>query len=239
VEIKGATMLQGFALTLYEIFGYMLPGSVCFAALSVCFWTFLSPTSSLSFLEVQTIEWIIIAIISYVFGHILQGLCNFFMKITRSAEDEILMPGYARSLPNDFVCTLRKIVGESLSVKAETIAPRLLYEVCDEAMTQSGKDKDRDVYIYREGFYRGLCLAFVFLAVSCFIRTLVPGTSIILAKSLHTVPISAQIVCIALCVGGSFISYFRFKRFAYLRVKKALIGFLLLNRGNEEKKGHI
>jgi hypothetical protein len=234
MDIKADTMFQGFALTLYEIFGYMLPGSVCFAALSVCLWTFLSPTSSISLPEVQTIEWIIIALISYVFGHILQGLCNLFMKIPQSAEDEILMPGLARSLPNDFICTIRKIVGESLSVQAETIAPRLLYEICDEAMTQSGKNKDRDVYIYREGFYRGLCLAFIFLAVSCFIRTLVPGTSIILAKSLHTVPIPAQIVCIALCVGGSFISYFRFKRFAYLRVKKAVIGFLLLSSVHPE-----
>lgn len=116
--------------------------------------------------------------LSYFAGHLNQALGNLLTMILPSPEKVALSKGLPGNLPDDLVQVARLKVSEMLGVDLKNISPEWLFRICDEVLLQRGNCTDREIYQYREGFYRGLTLSFVVLAISLIVRAAIPGASL-------------------------------------------------------------
>jgi hypothetical protein len=82
-------MFENFTFTLYEIFGYLLPGGVTLVALILLYWALFVPTVPLGIASFQPGlgTWTIILLVSYVLGHGVQAVGN---KLLRGIETSAL-----------------------------------------------------------------------------------------------------------------------------------------------------
>jgi hypothetical protein len=279
-------MISAIRVPLYDIFGYLLPGFILLTALSVMYWTIFfrdTPLPSPQIIdEVSVVMWIVIAGVSYLFGHILQAIANMIMRqiergVPQSEEsmpekvgatpartspdtkqppksplsrffarlrerrplraEDLVLGGCERdALPKSVVTSAKKKASLVLGVKAERISHDLLYQVCEEVVAQNGKTTDRDIYIYREGFYRGVFISLLFLTLALFVRAFFPGTAFEpLGKThlLNPIILASFAVMSAL---AAYLSFQRYQRFGRYRVRQAVLGFLLLNAKSTEEK---
>jgi hypothetical protein len=84
-------MLNNFVFTLYEIFGYLIPGSVAFSGLATVFWALFNrqgPLRPESF-NPQLGTWVILLGTCYVLGHAVQALGNKFFRKTEECALEM------------------------------------------------------------------------------------------------------------------------------------------------------
>ncbi len=82
-------MTGTLAFTLYEVFGYVLPGAVALHGILVLYWAFFVPKVPLGFATYQPglVTWTALVIASYLLGHAVQGVGNILLK---GAEDAAL-----------------------------------------------------------------------------------------------------------------------------------------------------
>jgi hypothetical protein len=224
-----------FAFTLYEVFGYVLPGGVALLGFVILGWALFVPKVPLGVADFQPglVTWTAIVVSSYLLGHAFQALGNLLLgRIEKSA---VRMTG-ARWLHD---CA-RRTAAELLQVSVEDVEPRWMYRVLDEYALQEGNPGDRDIFVYREGFYRGAAIALFFLALTLLIRLAAPGTSIRFSKWLFPVS-SWQLGATALVLGLlGWLFLRRYKRFVDYRVTRAVLAALVIRNSpkRESKKGH-
>jgi hypothetical protein len=216
-------VLDNFTFTLYEIFGYLLPGGVTLLGLVLLYWALFVPTVPLGIATFQLGwgTWTLFVVVSYVLGHAVQAAGN---QLLRSVETAALAMSSAEWLSEQ----ARSATAELLHVPIEQIAPEWAYRVLDEYSVQAGKPGDRDMFIYREGFYRGTCIALCFLSGALLVRAAFSGTSIRFTKWLF--PVSGwQLLLTAAITGGvSWLFFQRYKRFTKYRVTRAVLAALLI-----------
>jgi hypothetical protein len=148
-------------LTLYEVFGYLLPGAVLTGGVSLIFWAAFFPQTAIDF-DIKSVEvWGTFLVLSYVAGHVAQGIGNAVVSRFESAEDHAINT----VLDPEIVAACKKKAKELTGADVEKVKPRWLYRLCDDAVIRSGKIGERDVYIYREGFYRGTFVGIVFVVL--------------------------------------------------------------------------
>src|SRR5438132_6695512 len=84
-------MLGNLAFTLYELFGYLLPGGLVLLGLVILYWSIFVPGVPLSIatFEPGLVTWASLVIVSYLLGHAVQGVSNTLLK---GAEDAALAP---------------------------------------------------------------------------------------------------------------------------------------------------
>ena len=110
------------------------------------------------------------------------------------------------------------------------INPKWTYRVCDAAVVQLGTTAERDVFVYREGFYRGTGVAFGFLTIALSIRAIAGSTYVTWNEAVIAVPRTLQFGLAIAAAIACILMIRRFDRFAQHRVKCALIGFLLISK---------
>jgi hypothetical protein len=244
--------MKEIQFTLYEVFGYLLPGIVLCGGLGLAFWAVYFPQAVIDF-DLKTVEvWATFLAFGYIAGHVAQALGNKFVKQFKSAEEKIITD--ANAFPTELVKACRakitKILkadeqqglvladGADATEPAKDLPPQWLYRFCDDAVVRSGKLGEREVYIYREGFYRGTFIGFVVLTVGMIAFALrlwfgtVDGTARIGAVELTGLRVIYFVVLTA--VAAQFL-WTRFWRFAEYRVTQALLGFLTIKEKAEEK----
>src|SRR5712692_9256746 len=71
-------MVGNLAFTLYEAFGYLLPGGIAFLAFVVLYWAFFVPGVPLGIANFQAglVTWAAVTLASYVLGHAAQAVGN-------------------------------------------------------------------------------------------------------------------------------------------------------------------
>src|SRR5713101_3245135 len=82
-------MLQSFRFTLYDFFGYLLPGAIATLAVLTFGWATFFPSAVVSFTSSSKELWTACAVASYFAGHLIQGIGNAFTKLLRSPEEEV------------------------------------------------------------------------------------------------------------------------------------------------------
>jgi len=117
-----------------------------------------------------------------------------------------------------------------LGLTADELDGAWLYSICDEALAQRGQVQDREVYIYREGFYRSLAIALSLLCISLLAsvwRTLAFGdvSTAALGVSLGWPDLLAFA---GVSAAGAWLACRRYVRFGCYRVRQAVTGFLVL-----------
>jgi len=229
-------MLGDIQATLYDTFGYLLPGGVFLAALAILFWALYMPQVPLVLAELSVPAYIALLVLAYFLGHLNQALGNMLVKLLRPPEEAVLSKGQPESMPYDLVQLAQVKASEMLGVDLKEMSPEWLFRICDETMVQRGSCTDREVYQYREGFYRGVTISLLVLAMALIVRAVIPGTSLRIATSVQVLSTLTLLFFIFLSIAGAWLTFRRYRRFSRYRVTHAILGFLVLQEQKQTEK---
>ena len=101
------------------------------------------------------LDWLLILLASYFSGHIVQALANLLMKLLKSPENIMLSKTSEQSLPEPLINKAKSKVKKIIDDDTKEINSDWLFRICDEYVVQNGSLGDREIFVYREGFYRG------------------------------------------------------------------------------------
>lgn len=222
-------MLRNVKLTLYEIFGYVLPGSISLAGIIILFWTIYFPTVPLYIFKSTVDMWILIILSSYILGHVIQAIGNQVICLFPSMEGTTLSEDNPIGIPSDLSKLAKQKLTEILDADLNDISNKWLFKIYDEVVVQCGVPLNREIFQYREGFYRGLTLSLFFLFLSLLLRTAVPGASVMSSNTIQPIFPSMMLFFIFLTFLSSLLSFCRYRRFARYRLIHIIIGFLALS----------
>jgi hypothetical protein len=225
-------MIQSLRLTLYDFFGYLLPGSIIALAVSIFMWAVYFPGKTFPVSPLSNQTWIVFAVFSYFAGHLIQALGNWLGKGIK--PEESLFAKEAK--PNDqALATAVRSTISSWGIETDKLDPKWLLQLCDETVAQTGVIADREIFVYREGFYRGTCGALLLLAVAMLVRLLKGSALLSFGDDVLCIPISMWLLFMLLSLVGSVMAFMRFKRFAQHRVNSAVAGFLVLQKDKTQR----
>jgi len=225
--------MKSVEITLYDIFGYFIPGCVALVALYLIAWRLVLP-EAIDLSNVSALGWAIVAGTAYVVGHALQAFSNLFYRIFWANPEQ-------RLLADAFVAPAHLLKVAQNAGKRVAYLPenddvdfKTLYDIMDHYVQQHGKTTSRDIYIYREGFYRGLSMGFLLLAIGSFLH--IGGRQEMVSAFGVVITLSGPRMGF---VGGlsivmAFLFAFRYQRFIGYRVKNCLFSFLALCNSADE-----
>ena len=218
-------MFEKFKFTSYELFGYLIPGATGLLAAWLLFWTLFHANMPLALpsAPLSWSSWVLLVVCSYIPGHALQALGNF---VFRGPEYNL-----AGMVPPEILETAKSGAAAIAKCKPEVLSPGWLMTICDEAVIQSGKEGEREMFVYREGFYKGISVALIFMTIALLLRFLVPGAVSYQQKviALSRTEIASMA---ALCAVAALLMLMRAHRFGRYRVMHILAAFVVL-RGSE------
>jgi hypothetical protein len=128
-------VLKDIQITLYDIFGYFLPGVIFVFALTVLFWALFWPTKP--YVIYKDFSGAVIAIfvlIAYLSGHIAQGCGNFLEKLPKAKHVLDSKPHIGKELDT----ALRQALTQRFGEGAEKLPPREMYGLCDQSLVHHG-----------------------------------------------------------------------------------------------------
>lgn len=170
--------MEKLSFTLYEVFGYLLPGGMVFLAFVLLYWALFVPSFPLGIASFQVglVTWVSVVMSSYILGHAAQAIANEYFRVV---EKKVLdsQPAWMRE-------RAVQAARELLKVTTSEIDARWIAIAMDEYRVQTGKAGDREIFTYREGFYRGMALALFFLSFAVAVRMFFSGASIRFTKGL-------------------------------------------------------
>jgi hypothetical protein len=208
--------MQSVRVTLYEVFGYVAPGTLALIAVAIATWGFYYPSSNLTVIapHYNVIVLGSLLLLAYLAGHIIQALGNLCFV---SAEVRPKLVAECKAIADSAAETLRNTYRN-----IETV-PKFkdIVSLSGAVLSQTGNGDEYELYIYREGFYRGASIGIFFCGVSLMIRLLHPTLVSISGKQL-TIPLSLLCLTGLSCFGAAWLFYSRFKRFGEYRVRHIL-----------------
>jgi hypothetical protein len=217
-------LLKDIEVTLYDIFGYLLPGSVVAIALVITFWSVFWPSSQLEIpLKLPALAVAFLVFASYLSGHLAQALSNIVEKwsnASRRFDEHVPLSAELEKL-------VRAAVTKHLRAPND-LAANELYLLCDQTLIHNGSTGERDIFIYREGFYRGNSVALAFLTCSLCIRIVCSPALIVIGQKaieLHRNQIATAAVLTAF---GAWLAYRRYLRFRQHKFQSCFLRFLSL-----------
>lgn len=152
-------MIKDIQLTLYEIIGYLIPGLVNLTGLALFFWGLFLPTTTVT-VDLHTGElWIAFLVTAYIAGHMAQALGNLSEKWLKPIELIVMENATKDRFPQSIIEACKKKAKELTGADISDVPARWLYRVCDDAVVRSGRIGEREIFVYREGFYRGMCVS--------------------------------------------------------------------------------
>jgi hypothetical protein len=206
----------------------MLAGGI-----ALLFWSIFFPQSVVAF-DLKSVEvWAVSLGLAYVGGHVCQGVGNEVSRLSTPPEEA----AFAGVLSPAIIAACKKKAKELTGVDAGALSPRWLYRLCDDAVIRSGKIGEREVFVYREGFYRGSFIGMAILVsgvLGLFVRLLLEadngagrwGNAAKLGDLEFT---PARLVFLAATgTVTSALLWRRYQRFAEYRVTHAMLGFLTI-----------
>jgi hypothetical protein len=125
--------------------------------------------------------------------------------------------------------------------ESENLKPREFFNLCDQTLIHHESPGEREIFVYREGFYRGTCVGFLILTIALLVRSF--SRPILIDIFGITTELWRRHVVFAAFVGllAAFLSFRRYSRFAEHCHRSAFLRFLAFTREgklSEEKKEH-
>lgn len=212
-------MIKDIQVTLYEIFGYLFPGTiVCFAF--AVFWSAVFPDRAFDFtFDFSKTTTIFLLFLAYLTGHIVQSIGNLlerlpFIKHIQS-ERAIIGP--------EMSSMVRAAISRRFGKPQNELSIGEIYALCDQALIYDGSLGEREILTYREGFYRGCSVSLIFLSLAFFVTIFTDSNKIF------------SVAITLLSVVSIWLTFERYKRFYAYRFKACLFRFLALSTASVGK----
>jgi hypothetical protein len=225
--------MKELQVTLYDFFGYLLPGFVCLAAMTMSAGViFHAPAVDLG--KISSTGWIALSGIAYILGHLAQAFANLLVDRIPTVASLVLSPDKKGSLPKAIVRAISRRAQSILNLEGNVaLDEQLIFDACDHWVQQNGRTQSRDIYVYREGFYRGLAISLLLFAFASLIcvgraRSFLAMGEISLALNRYE-----MLVVVVISLLGARFSFLRYRRFGRYLVKYSLLSALI----NEAKTG--
>lgn len=220
-------MFKELQITLYDIFGYLLPGSIILIAVVILFWSLFWPGAPLAlFADVPISATIGLVFSAYLAGHLGQGIGNFMEKlppVKRKLETEV-------PLSSELSQLVRDAVAARFGEQARSLSPKDLALLCDQALICACSPGEREIFVYREGFYRGNCVALALLGLTLALRLICSPTIIYLADARIEIHRIQLLLAALIAAFGTWLSFRRYIRFSTHKNATCLARFLALTK---------
>jgi hypothetical protein len=228
-------MIKEIQITLYDIFGFLIPGVIMVGAISLFYWTIFWPASTLvipSKLPAIALGSFVFA--AYLVGHLGQAIGNLLEKLPmiRKRLEEAL------PLSEEVEELLRSTIGARFGKALESLKPRELFALCDQALLHHDSPGEREIFVYREGFYRGNSVALAILAVALAVRMVhAPAVVAVLGATVELYRGPLALAC-ALAALGAWLAFRRYVRFGDHLFRTCFLRYLSLDpSASIERKG--
>lgn len=226
-------MFKELEITLYDIFGYLLPGSIILIAVVVLFWSLFWPSAPLVLIaNAPTLAVTGLVFSAYLAGHLGQGIANFLEKlpnVKRKLENELPLSAELSQL-------VRDAVAARFGEHAKSLKPKELALLCDQALICACSPGEREIFVYREGFYRGNCVALAILGLTLLLRLARSPTVICLADARIQIYRSELALAALVAAFSTWLSFRRYLRFATHKNATCLTRFLALTKEPSKEK---
>ena len=211
-------MWRDLKISLYDLFGYFFPGAILLIAITMTIpWSAKADT------------WAVLILAAYLAGHVVQAVANIiFPSRRRIATDMKSVPKVIMDAVDDELEAL--LFKDSLPAKKpelnDILKPFDKFLLCDTVLTQKGNIENRDIFVYREGFYKGLTVSFFifFLGLAYWL----PAQELLIKMGQKPVSLPFQVLLILqICaLGVTVLFYKRYVRFSQYKTNEAFYGFL-------------
>lgn len=238
-------MLGDLRASLYDVFGYFLPGLVSILGIRLLYWATTEPSLVLSVTALENPLVLASTIVAaYIVGHLVHALGNQLWR-----TDPTRRNSYLKSIITGSCCVaddakssqeidkaISRAFSEVLGIDAQELSERERLAILDESRAILPKDGDREVYIHRQGLYRGMAVATLTLIVGIASRLCFPHSCVIwslgrecFSRWQHIWLICALVICYV-----GFVS--RMYRFSQYQTERAMaLGLIAMDAMN---KGH-
>jgi hypothetical protein len=215
-------VLKDLQFTLYEVLGYLLPGCILLGSVWIvfhsCFWHD-QPIVLWAELPAQALGCLLLA--AYLAGHTAQGLGNLFKRLPFVDPDKSLL-----GLDPQLERALRIAASSRFGIDVEKYSLPQLFELCDEALVADGSLGEREVFTYREGFYRGCFVALSSLTLSLFVQVAYARIRASFGGRMVEMGRGTVFVAGLVCATSAGLALARYRRFAQYRTRRCLLRFL-------------
>jgi hypothetical protein len=211
-------MGDSFKFTLYEFFGYLLPGAVALIGLSLLDLVFFHRAHAVSLGWCSTKQAAVAAIgLSYLLGHAVQILANAILPETNM----LILRLHRYNSTQELLKRTRSTLPQNLIDQSD----RDIVVMCEHEVKEQGPSENREIYIYREGFYRGMFISLVIVSIPAFLIAIITNFALF-AMTWGTHRAEAAIGAV-LILGMAVGMYYRSLRFANYRIVQALMCHIL------------
>jgi hypothetical protein len=224
--------MKEIQITLYEIFGYLVPGFVFAGSISMGYWTVFEK-NDLVISKIEAPFWFLIVMISYLAGHVTQSIANIILGQRSTAR--LCFRNGKKGIGDH-------LIEASKDLTMEIIKPGVsgrpdhttILEVCDAMIEHRGSPQTREVYLYREGFYRGMWVALAFLSLVLLWRSFLEKSVFKFEGFSHNFTSWEMLVLAAISGIVGILFFFRFRRFGKYLITHKVASALVLKHLNKE-----
>lgn len=232
-------MIKDIEVTLYDIFGYLLPGCIALISALILLWTICYPGQPFPIRTPNTFGYAILLIVAYYAGHFVHVIADQLVNLFKIDRWRVLEKKDSdRSLPECIMEGAKRKIGHVLDLKADevnAVPNKWLYRIADEVIGQCGQAGDREIFMNRVGFYRGSLVAFFMLWLSLISRIGIPITDVTIEGKVFEIPSLAFILTVTFLLIGMIFLWYRYRKFVDYRVTSAVICFLAMKPPDKEE----
>lgn len=211
------SFFSDLTITLYDLFGYLIPGIVALSGIGLFFWAVLDPGLKPDG-DLKAVVWTALFLIAYLLGHVVQAIANF----TPGLNYSLVETWHDDSTAGPFKGVIEKKL-EAKGLLPTDADQKQTYRMCDIVVTQKSATSEHELFTYREGFYRGMSVALILLAIGLFARLLEGPATITLDKD-HTATRSMLFFYVVATLVAAYLYFVRFERFTRLKAWAVLLG---------------
>ena len=208
--------MSSLRFTLYEIIGYMAPGVVGLAALSIVFWAAFLPQHAIEIANNSHTkeELALFLFAAYTIGHLVQGLCNYHPSPEKLAE--------RRAKHAALISNARAGLSSRCSMNLDKYDLGQIVALAQTYLLHTGKTEDHEIFLYREGFYRGSSASYALLGVALLFRVFRGETRLVMSGATVDVSPHAIVFLSLISILISVVFYQRYIRFSNYRLQNLL-----------------
>lgn len=168
---------------------------------------------------------------AYLAGHLGQALGNLLEKVSPGRRNLDKKLPLSPELGKEVVHALAGRFGEQI----KTLDAKEMFHLCDQALIHCGSLGEREIFIYREGFYRGNAVALASVSFALAVRLMCVSTMASIGGKGFVIYRAPLVLAVLLCGVGAWLCYARFLRFAEHRYRSCFLRFLALSKEAKPK----